>query len=101
MFLEFGMNQRMRENLRNVPLIAEKSPLFGRVDPIQWCARPFRKLPPFERVEIAEMHYPRYIGKVLGKLRHVAAVDDDQVGPQLSEFSVDRVMQLRLVQGRH
>jgi len=101
MFLDFGVNQRMRENLRNVPLIAEKPPLFGRVNPLQWCTRPFRKLPPFERVEIAEMDYPRHIGKVLGKLRHVAAVHDDQVGPQLGEFSTDGVMQLRLVQSRH
>ena len=39
--------------------------------------------------------------EVLGKLRHVAAVDDDQGGPQFSEFFLDGVMQLRLVQRRH
>ena len=95
------MNQRMRENLRNVPLIAKQPLRLDYVDPVQWYARPFRVLPPFERVEIAEMHYPRHIGEVIGKLRHVAAVDDDQVGPQLSEFYLDGVVQLRLIQGRH
>ena len=95
------MNQRMRGNLGNVPLVAKKPLRLDRVDPVQWYARPFRVLPPLERVEVAEMHYPRHIGEVLGELRHVAAVDDDQVGLQLSEFFLDRVMQLRLVQSRH
>jgi hypothetical protein len=101
LFLDLSMNQRMREILRNLAFIGEKPPLFDRVDPIQWYGRPFRVLPPFERVEIAEMHDPRNVGEVRGKLRHVAAVDDDQVGPLLNEFFLDGVMQLRLVQSRH
>jgi hypothetical protein len=95
------MNQRMRENLRNVPLIAKQPPRLDYVDPVQWYARPFRVLPPFERVEIAEMHYPRHIGEVIGELRHVATVDNDKVGPQLSEFHLYGVMQLCFVQSRH
>jgi hypothetical protein len=91
-FLHFGMNQRARENLRNVPLIAEKPLRFDRVDPLQWRSRSFRVLLPFERVQITKMHDPRHTREMLRKLRHVAAVDDDKVGTQLSEILLDCAM---------
>ena len=47
------------------------------------------------------MHDPRHTREMLGKLRHIAAVDDDQVRLQLGEFAPDRAMQLCLVQSRH
>ena len=46
-----------------MPLIGEKPVLLERVDPFQWHARPVGVLPPFQRVEVAEMHDPRHIGK--------------------------------------
>src|SRR5215469_10679107 len=44
------------------------------------------------------MHNPRRIGQSLSKLRHVAAVDDDQLGPELGGFAPDRAVQSRLIQ---
>jgi len=47
------------------------------------------------------MHDPRHIRETLGKLCHIAAVDDYQIGPQFSELALDRAMQLCLVQRSH
>jgi hypothetical protein len=41
------------------------------------------------------------VRKVLGELRHIATVDDDQVGTQFVKFPPDGGVQLRLVEGRH
>ena len=98
---EIGVDQRVRESTCDTPLIGEEPLLFDCVDPLQWNSRPLRVLPPFQRVEVAELHDPWHLRKVLGELRHIAAVDDDQVRTQFVKFSPDRGVQLRLVEGRH
>ena len=52
-------------------------------------------------VHLGGVSVERPFEEVLAKLRHIAAVDDDQVGLQLSEFPPDRAVQLCLVQRRH
>jgi hypothetical protein len=47
------------------------------------------------------MYDPRHIRKMLGKLRDVAAIDDDEIGSQPSEFLLDRAMQPYFVQSSH
>src|SRR6516162_7068954 len=47
------------------------------------------------------MHDPRHIGEVFGKLRHVAAVDDNQIRSPLGEFPLNCVMQLYLIQSKY
>jgi len=99
--LDCGMNQRVRETTRNISFIREEPLLFEPVDPLQWYPRPFCVLPPFQRVEIAKLHDAWHTREMLGKLRHIAAIDDDEVGPQFVKFFPYRGMQFGLIEGRH
>jgi hypothetical protein len=78
-FLDLGMNQCSRERIREMALIGEKTSLLELIDPSQRYPRPIRVLPPFERIEIAELHDPWDVRERLGELRNIGAIDDDQV----------------------
>ena len=95
------MHQRGGEAASDVPFVGEEAPLFDRVNPLQWSSRPRGILLPLQGIEVAELDYPWHIREMLGELRDVAAVNNDQIGRQFVKFLSDGGVQPGFIESCH